>query len=203
MKSREIIKVLDGISSITNSGLTKLPVIPNTKGTYVAQYCVDKGLHGGDVTVFRVYPNTNSIGIYFLDPTQENCRNLNSSNYRQSITSNDMLYKKVIGAIAKVYPSERNTRYVQTFIKNVKILAKNKANKFRPLEVYMEEILGGTIKITPKELIENTNDAPYSYRPHYDSFGSHLSTYVSPKEALECVQKLNNFIENSKEYSRN
>jgi len=74
MNASEIIEFLDQLSDMKDSFISSLPIIPNTKGMYSAQYCINKGLYGssfphhhGKVVVIRVYKHNDSINIYFFD----------------------------------------------------------------------------------------------------------------------------------------
>jgi len=182
MKSSEIIKTLDEVSGLVNSGLTKLPVIPNTKGNYVAQYCVDKGLNGNNVIVIRVYPDSTSVGVYYLSPHQENCRNLNSRNFLYKISSKEHLLMWLFKQFNKVNDNEYD---VDIFIKNVNKLAIEKRNPWASLEKIVSELTG-------EDYVINTN----SLGNHY----GYRTDYISPKDALKAAQTVLRFIEYSTEH---
>jgi len=182
MTSKKIIKSLDKLSKIRRSGLTKLPVIPNTKGTYVAQYCIDKGTYGNNVIVYRVYPNTNSIAIYYLSPEQKNCRNLNSSNHRITIKSTEQLMLLIFFHFGRV---NDNTHKAEVFIDNVDKLFHQKKNPFHVLEEIIKQITGRQYKVNTEK-----GSRHYMYRPDY----------IKPEDALKAAQTLKSFIEYSTQH---
>jgi len=180
MNSSEIISTLNQVSGLVNSGLTKLPVIPNTKGNYVAQYCVDKGLNGPNVIVIRVYPDSTSVGVYYLSPHQKNCRNLNSSNFLYKISSKEHLLMWLFKQFNKVNDNEHN---VDIFIKNVNKLAIEKRNPWASLEKVVSELTGA-------DYVINTKVQRYGYQ----------TDYISPQDALKAAQTILRFIEHSTEH---
>jgi len=181
MKSEQIIKTFNEIAGIKGSNLTKLPIIPNTQGTYVAQYCINKGVvHRDEVIVYRVYPNTNRIGVYFLEYNQENCRNLNSRNSRKEMKSPLDIYKMYATDLGKANSSNMCTG---TFINNVKELAKRKEKEGTYLEKFISKQLGYNIKINDEKLEERRSWSYHTFVP------------VTREEAEQALATLTKYIE--------
>ncbi|MBW3019954.1 hypothetical protein KY334_01550 [Candidatus Woesearchaeota archaeon] len=190
MNEKGIISLLDKVANLKNAQITKLPVIPNTKGTYTAQYCFNTGLLHGHVIVLRVYPidtynKTKLVGVYYFRPNSENLRNLNSRNHRLSFETNEQLLMYLFKTIGTLEP---NLAMTKQFIHNVEKLAKDKENPWAVLEDTIYKLSGK--KINMQELVEKEENAPrYAYY-------SRFRNSIIPDEALEYSRKLLNFIEN-------
>jgi hypothetical protein len=187
MDYKKIIATFDQIANMPNSGITKLPVIPNTKGTYKAQYCVNNGLTSGYVKVFRVYendykPQPRLLGVYYLKYDRKDCKNMNSSNHRIRIDSKEQLLMLIIKALGNTTLDNASSKEkINIFINNIKALAKEKENPFHKLEYVIEKITGKKVKIDQSR---NKN-----FMSYYST-----SSCTSHKEALESVHTLLNYI---------
>ena len=180
----KLIKFLDKLSKMKTSGISKLPKISNTKGSYIKQYVDSSGTHCGEVTVYRI--NKNFVGIYFLDFATENCKNLNSRNRKCWPNDNDEM-------MFEIFKNRKHLRkddeQIDIFINNVKKLAIRKENEGSYLEEIISKILGKEIRIT-------VNDEAEAMRRYYSS-----AEVITKEDAKKALKILMNYINNGKQFN--